>query len=78
MATKSEREYNKKYYQKHKKEMIKAASKRQSEDKKGHAAYQREYYAENPEYRKWKRAYAKSYRKSNPVKSRAYKNRKVK
>lgn len=78
MATKSEREYNKKYYQKHKKEMIKAASKRQSEDKKGHAAYQREYYADNPSYRTYKKKYAANYRKTNPIKSKAKKYRKVK
>ena len=42
------------------------------------ANFEREYYAENAEYRKYKRRYAKEYRKKEPVKSKARRLRKAK
>lgn len=40
-----------------------------------YAKEMREYYDDNEKYRKWKRAYAKKYRRENPVKSKPRKDR---
>ena len=77
MANKT-KSYNESYYRKHRKEIIRDSSKRQKQNKEEHAKYQREYYASNPSYRKYKREYASRYRKTNPIKSKARKYRKMK
>ena len=49
----------------------------QKSNKKEYNKDKREYYAENPDYRKYKRKYAEDYRKREPVKSKARKYRKA-
>jgi len=76
-TTAKEKSYNKKYYEKHKKEIISEVQAKQKSNKKEYNKDKREYYAENADYRKYKRAYAKKYRKLEPVKSKAKKDRKA-
>ncbi len=76
-TTIKEKKYNKKYYQKHKKEIIDDVQSRQKSNKPKYNKEKREYYADNENYRKYKRKYAKKYRKEEPIKSRARKDRKA-
>ena len=68
----------KSYYQRNKKYREKLIAKETAKHKANRPKYAkeaREYYAENEDYRKKKRAYAKKYRKENPIKSKARKDR---
>jgi len=76
-TTTKEKIYNKKYYEKHKKKIIKDVQSKQKSNKKEYNKDKREYYADNPDYRRYKRKYAKDYRKKEPVKSKARKYRKA-
>ena len=76
-TTTSEKKYNKQYYEKHKKKIIKDVQSKQKSNKKEYNKDKREYYAKNEDYRKYKRAYAKKYRKEEPIKSKARKDRKA-
>lgn len=76
-TTTKEKAYNKKYYKKHKEEIIDSVQRKQKSNKKAYNKYKREYYADNGNYRKYKRRYAKEYRKQEPVKSKARKYRKA-
>lgn len=76
-TTAKERSYNKKYYQKHKEEIIDKVQSRQKANRPKYNKEKREYYRENEEYRVYKRKYAKEYRKREPIKSRARKDRKA-
>ncbi len=70
----------KSYYQKNKKyreELIKKETAKHKANKSKYAKEQREYYADSEDYRKYKKAYAKKYRKEEPIKSRAKKDRKA-
>ncbi len=81
MASNSKQEKaSKKYYATHKKyreEKIQNQISKQKANKKKTNEYHREYYAENEDYRKYKRRYAKDYRRREPVKSKARKDRKA-
>lgn len=70
---------SKKYYDSHKayrdKKIAKQVAK-QKANKPEYAKKSREYYKENGEYREYKRRYAKQYRKEEPIKSKARKDRK--
>lgn len=71
---------SKSYYQKNKKyreELIKKETAKHKANRPKYAKEQREYYADSEDYRKYKRAYAKKYRKEEPIKSRARKDRKA-
>ena len=76
-TTAKEKAYNKKYYQKHKEEIIEKVQDRQKSNRPKYNKEKRDYYADNENYRKWKRAYAKKYRKENPEKAKARKDRKA-
>lgn len=76
-TTTKEKQYNKKYYQKHKKEIIDDVQDRQKSNRPKYNKEKREYYADNEDYRKYKRRYAKKYRKEEPIKSKARKDRKA-
>ena len=79
MAKKSttKKAYNRKYYKKHKEEIIDNVQAKQKANRKEYNKEKREYYAENEDYRRYKRAYAKKYRKEEPIKSKARKDRKA-
>ena len=75
---------SKSYYQKnakYRRELIAKETTKHKRNRPKYAKEMREYYNENEEYRKWKRNYAKKYRKENPIKSlprakrKAYKGR---
>lgn len=76
-TTTKERSYNKKYYRKNKEEIIDNVQQRQKTDRKKYNKEKRDYYAQNESYRKYKRQYAKEYRKREPIKSKARKDRKA-
>lgn len=76
-TTAKEKSYNKKYYRKHKEEIIDNVQERQKSNRKKYNKEKREYYADNEQYRKYKRQYAKQYRKREPIKSKARKDRKA-
>lgn len=76
-TTQKEKQYNRKYYKKNKKEIIDNVQDRQKQNRKKYNKEKRDYYAENEQYRKYKREYAKEYRKREPIKSKARKNRKA-
>lgn len=69
---------SKKYYETHKKyrqEKIAKQIKKQKANKTETSEYQKSYYHSNEEYKKYKQRYAKAYRKREPIKSRATKDR---
>ena len=71
----------KSYYQKNKKyreALIRKETAKHKANRPKYAKEQREYYQENEDYKKYKRAYAKKYRKKEPIKSKARKDRKAK
>ena len=71
----------KSYYQKNKKyreALIRKETAKHKANRPKYAKEQREYYAESEEYRKYKKDYAKKYRKKEPIKSKARKDRKAK
>ena len=71
----------KSYYQKNKKyreALIRKETAKHKANRPKYAKEQREYYQESEEYRKYKKAYAKKYRKKEPIKSKARKDRKAK
>lgn len=71
----------KSYYQKNKKyreALIRKETAKHKANRPKYAKEQREYYQENEDYRKYKKAYAKKYRKKEPIKSKARKDRKAK
>ena len=80
-STKKQESASKKYYDSHpsyrKKKIAKQVAK-QKANKKETAKKQKEYYHKNEEYREYKKKYARQYRKDEPIKSKAYKDRKVK
>lgn len=76
-STTKEKKYSKAYYKKHKEEIIDKVQERQKSNKPKYNKEKREYYADNEDYRKYKRKYAKEYRKREPIKSRARKDRKA-
>lgn len=70
----------KSYYQKNKKyreELIRKETAKHKANRPKYAKEQREYYADNPDYRAYKKKYAKEYRKKEPLKSKARKYRKA-
>ncbi len=76
-TTTAEKKYNKRYYEKHKKKIIKEVQAKQKSNRPEYNKDKREYYRDNEDYRKYKRKYAKEYRKREPIKSRARKDRKA-
>lgn len=69
---------SKKYYETHKKyreKKIDKQIKKQKANKTETAEYQKSYYHSNEEYKKYKQKYAKAYRKREPIKSKATKDR---
>lgn len=71
---------SKSYYQrnaKYRRELIAKETAKHKRNRPKYAKEQREYYAENEDYRNYKRKYAKRYRKLEPIKSRARKDRKA-
>lgn len=76
-TTTKEKSYNKKYYRKNKQEIIENVQERQKSNRKKYNKEKRDYYADNEEYRVYKRKYAKEYRKREPIKSKARKDRKA-
>lgn len=71
---------DKSYYQKHskyRKKLIAEETAKHKANRPKYAKEQREYYRENEEYREYKKKYAKRYRKKEPIKSRARKDRKA-
>lgn len=79
-STSKQEKASRRYYATHKKyreEKIDNQISKQKRNKKETNEYHRKYYAENENYRKYKRAYAKRYRKLEPVKSKARKDRKA-
>ena len=79
-STTKQKKASKKYYETHKKyrdAKIKKQISKQKNNKAETNKYHRDYYAENGEYRSYKRKYAKEYRKKEPVKSKARKYRKA-
>ena len=71
----------KSYYQKNKKyreALIRKETAKHKANRPKYAKEQREYYQESEEYRKYKKAYAKKYRKKEHIKSKARKDRKAK
>ena len=71
----------KSYYQKNKKyreALIRKETAKHKANRPKYAKEQREYYQENEDYRKYKKAYAKKYRKKEPIKSKTRKDRKAK
>ena len=68
------------YYQKNKKyreELIKKETEKHKRNRPKYAKEQREYYKDSEEYRSYKKKYAKAYRKREPIKSKARKDRKA-
>lgn len=66
MSTAKEKKYSRTYYKTHKEyreDKIKKRSRYAKNHKKEEAAYQREYYWKNPNYRTYKRKYARNYNK---------------
>ena len=79
-STAKEKKASKKYYETHKKyrdEKIRKQVAKQKQNKRETNKYHRDYYAENGEYKAYKRKYAKEYRRKEPVKSKARKDRKA-
>ena len=79
-STSKQGKASKKYYATHKKyreEKIDNQIAKQKRNKSKTNEYHREYYAENENYRTYKRKYAKEYRRREPIKSRARKDRKA-
>lgn len=76
-TTVSEKKYNKRYYEKHKQKIIDEVQEKQKSNRPKYNKEKREYYADNEDYRKYKRKYAKEYRKREPIKSKARKDRKA-
>lgn len=76
-TTAKKKNYNKKYYQKHKEKIIDEVQEKQKSNKKEYNKDKREYYHENQTYRKYKIQYARDYRKREKVKSKARKDRKA-
>ena len=77
-STTKQKKASKKYYDSNKKyreDKIDKQIAKQKANKPKYAKKQREYYDENEDYRKYKRAYAKKYRKQEPIKSKARKDR---
>ena len=71
----------KSYYQKNKKyreALIRKETAKHKANRPKYAKEQREYYAENEDYKKYKRAYAREYRRREKIKSKARKDRKAK
>lgn len=79
-STKKEEKASKKYYDTHKKYREKKIQKqiaKQKTNKDETNKYHREYYANNEDYRIYKRKYSREYHKRNPVKSKSRKDRKA-
>lgn len=79
-STAKEKKASKEYYKKNKKyreEKIERQIKKQKANKPETNKYHREYYKDNEDYRVYKRKYAKEYRKREPIKSKARKDRKA-
>ena len=79
-STSKQEKASRKYYATHKKyreEKIENQVAKQKRNKSKTNEYHRKYYSENEDYRRYKRAYAKDYRRREPVKSRARKDRKA-
>lgn len=79
-STKKQEAASKRYYDSNKKYREKKIAKqiaKQKANKPKTNKEHREYYAENEDYRKYKRNYAKEYRKREPIKSKARKDRKA-
>lgn len=76
-TTAAKKTYNRKYYRKNKEEIIDNVQAKQKSNRKEYNKDKREYYANNEDYRKYKRRYAKEYRKREPIKSKARKDRKA-
>ena len=80
-STKAQEKASKKHYDtdsKYRKKKIDKETAKHKANKPKYAKEQKDYYHSSEEYRKYKRAYAKKYRKEEPVKSKARKDRKAK
>ena len=78
-STKAQEKASKKYYDtntKYRKKKIEKEVAKHKANKPKYAKKQKEYYAENEEYRSYKRKYAEEYRKKEPIKSKARRLRK--
>lgn len=79
-STSKQEKASRKYYATHKKyreEKIDNQIAKQKRNKAKTNEYHRKYYAENEDYRSYKKKYAREYRKANPIKSKARKDRKA-
>ena len=74
-STKKQERASKKYYDTHKKYREKKIEKQKAKQKANpskHSKYQREYYKDNEDYRKYKRRYAKNEGKDNLFNKKLY------
>lgn len=76
-TTTKQKKASNKYYQKHKQEIIDKVQEGQKSNRTEYNKTKREYYHKNEDYREYKKKYAKKYRKLEPVKSLARKDRKA-
>lgn len=79
-STTKEKKASKKYYETHKdykEKKIKKQIAKQKNNKDKTNKYHRDYYADNENYRVYKRKYSKQYHRAEPVKSRSRKERKA-
>ena len=77
-TTKSQEKASKKYYDTHPKYRKKVNESKVEDERKHPSKYakkSKEYYHSNEEYKKYKKNYAKTYRKREPEKSKAVKYR---
>lgn len=71
-STAKQEKASKRYYATHKKyreKKIDNQISKQKRNKKETNEYHRKYYAENEDYRKYKRRYSREYKKREPIKS---------
>lgn len=71
-STAKQEKVSKRYYATHKKyreKKIDNQISKQKRNKKETNEYHRKYYAENEDYRKYKRRYSREYKKREPIKS---------
>lgn len=79
-STKAQERASKKYYHSNKSyrdKKIAETQRKQKANRTKYNKYKRDYYEENEDYRKYKKRYAKEYRKREPIKSKARKYRKA-
>lgn len=73
-STRAEKKASKKHYEediKYRKKKIEQEVAKHKANRPKYAKESREYYEDNADYRKYKKRYAREYRKREPVKSKA-------